>query len=234
MPGTSTQFRVLIASMTVLLGMTGCQTLNDAGQVIGRADLVNELAARMDRAMGLTYSADYQLAGGQNAAIAQAQKPSRSAYSYPGGKVTVTQEAAAECDTSGGQATCTLIPTPIPSNRPSVTVFKEANERGMVTPPVVMNLLTTVALDPAAVIEPSDTTVAGLHATCVQIKELSSGDTAPFEACVTSEGVLGNFKGTIDGKPIEVALTRYREAVDSNAFELPTGAKIIDQRPSKQ
>ncbi|MFG3697402.1 hypothetical protein ACGF5C_05695 [Micromonospora sp. NPDC047620] len=226
MPAASTTLRMLAVSVIASLTVTGCQTLDDAGRAIGRADLVNDMAARLDGALELTYSADYQLPGGQTATIVQAQEPARSAYTWPGGKLTVTPEATARCETAAGRATCTLEAPPAPNAKPSVAVFTEAKQQGLVTPPIVVGLLTAAALDPDAVITQSDTTLAGRHATCVDV-ERSSGD---FVACVTTEGALGSFTGKVDGKPVELALHRYRETVDATAFDLPSGAGVVDRR----
>ncbi|MEV4201737.1 hypothetical protein [Micromonospora globbae] len=228
MPAASTKLRMLAVSVIASLTVTGCQALDDAGRVVGRADLVNDLAARLDRALELTYSADYQLPGGQTASIAQAQDPARSAYSYPGGKLTVTAEATTQCEIAGGRTTCTLTPPPTTASKPSVAVFAEAKRRGMVTPPVVVGMLTAAALDPDAVIGQSDTTVAGHHATCVDVDRAGED----FTACVTTEGVLGSFTGQVDGKAVEVALSRYSETVDGSVFDLPAGAGVVDHRPN--
>ncbi|RKN23646.1 hypothetical protein D7147_00880 [Micromonospora musae] len=226
MPAASTKLRVLAVSVIASLTVTGCQTLDDAGRVVGRADLVNDLAARLDRALELTYSADYQLPGGQSASIAQAQDPARSAYSYPGGKLTVTGEATTQCEATGGRTVCTLAPPPAAGSKPSVAVFAEAKRRGLITPPVVVGMLTAAALEPEAIIKQDDTTVAGHHATCVDVDR--AGD--DFVACVTTDGVLGSFTGQVDGEPVEVTLNRYSETIDSSAFDLPPGAGIVDRR----
>ncbi|KXK61760.1 hypothetical protein AWW66_11725 [Micromonospora rosaria] len=227
MPAATTTLRVLAISVTALLTVTGCQTLDDAGRVLGRSDLVNDVAARMDQAMELTYTAEYRLAGGEAASIAQEQKPARSAYTYPGGKLTVTKEATTECETAEGRPVCTVAAPPT-TGKPTVAVFTEAKRRGLVTPPVVVGLLTAAALEPAAVIEQSDTTLAGHHATCVAVSQVPD----PFSACVTSAGVLGSFSGAVDGTTVELALTRYTTTVDQAAFEVPAGAGVVDRRPA--
>lgn len=233
MPAGSTSLRVLTGALTILLTVAGCQTLDEAGRVIGRADLVNELAARLDRSTELTYSADYRLPGGQSASISQSQDPRRAAYTYPGGKVTVTAEATTTCDTTAKKATCTLTAPPPPSTKPSIAVFTEASRRGLITPPVVIGLLTAAALDPDAVIEHHDTTVAGRHATCVRVAQLSDAAATEFDACITGEGALGSFTGSIDGTNVDVALSRYRDTVEADAFDLPPGAGVIDRRPTE-
>jgi hypothetical protein len=229
MPAVPTVLRVLAASVIASLTVTGCQALEDTGRVIGRGDLVNELASRLDGAHELTYSADYQIPGGRTVSIAQSRDPIRTAYTYPGGKISVSAESLATCRTTG-KPVCTLTVPPTPSNRPSVAVFTEAERQGMVTPPAVVGLLTAAALDPDAVIEQSDTTLAGHPATCVDVR---SAEVSPFTACVTTDGVLGSFTGALDGKPTELALSSIRDSVDNAAFDLPSGAGVVDRRPSQ-
>ncbi|HEX5597457.1 MAG TPA: hypothetical protein VFX61_15775 [Micromonosporaceae bacterium] len=224
--------RVLVGLTVVLLLATGCQTIGNANQVIGRADLVNDLAARLDDSWELTYSAEYQLADGQTAMISQAHRPSRAAYTYPGGKVTVTAEATTECDLTGPRPTCTLTIPPSPRHRPAAAIFTAANTRGMVTPAVVISLLTAAALDTNADIQQSDTTIAGRHATCVKVSEIANAAASSFDACITTEGVLGSFNGVVNGTPANIVLSSYREDVDDSVFELPDDAGLIDQRPT--
>ncbi|MET8906819.1 hypothetical protein [Micromonospora sp. NPDC004551] len=226
MPAASTTLRVLAASAIVSLSVTGCQALDDTGVALGRADLVNDLTARMDRALEQTWAADYQLSGGRTASIAQTKEPLRSSYTWPDGKITVTQEAVTRCANTAGRTACTVSPPVLTAGKPSVIVYGEARKHGLVTPPAVIRLLTDAALDPDADIEQSDTTLAGHHATCVDVTR--AGDR--FSACVTSEGVLGSFTGTLDGKPAEVTLSRYTDTVESAAFDVPAGAGVVDRR----
>lgn len=221
----------LLSVLVVVAFAAGCGTVDDAGQVINRASLVNDLAARLDGSGELTYSADYQLPGGQSATIAQAQEPLRSAYIYPGGKLTVTDDATTACREGGGAMTCTLTAPPTPNNRPAVTLFTEASDQGLVAPTVVINLLTAAALDADAVIEQNDTTIAGRHATCVQVEKVQNAAASAFDACITTEGVLGSFSGVVNGSAVDIAMTRYRDSVDAGAFSPPGGAKIVDNRP---
>ncbi|TDC78093.1 hypothetical protein E1193_21295 [Micromonospora sp. KC606] len=227
MPAVSPTLRVLTVSVIASLSVTGCQGLADTGRVLGRSDLVNDLAARLDGALSETWAADYQLGGGRTASIAQTQEPLRSTYTWPAGKITVTPEAVTQCETAGGRTACTVLPPAVTAGKPSVLLYAEAKKRGLVTPPAVMGLLTDAALDPDAVITQSDTTVAGHHATCVDVRR----STGTFHTCVTSDGVLGSFTGTLDGRSAEVTLSRFSTAVDATAFELPAGAGVVDRRP---
>ncbi|MFC7544862.1 hypothetical protein [Plantactinospora sp. GCM10030261] len=225
--------QALAGAVSATLLVSGCQTLDDAGRVLSRSELVNDLAARLESATQLTYSADYQLADGATGSIAQAQEPRRASYSYPGGKIMMNAEATARCSTANAPATCTLEPPPAPGTRPPLTSVSAASQAGLVTPPVVIALLTDTALDQEAVVEQEDTTVAGRHATCVQVSEAANAAASSFYACVTDDGILGSFRGSLDGKEVDTALTRYRDAVDGTAFDMPEGAGVVDRRTAR-
>jgi hypothetical protein len=223
--------RTAVLAGLALLATTagaGCATVADARQVINRADLVDSLANRLDRTSGRAYLAQYQLAGGQTATIAQAPSPTRSAYTYPGGKVVITTTATAECSGQGSAAQCTLTAPPLSTSGPPAGVLNAATAQGLVYPTVVMGLLTSAALDADAEIDQSDTTIAGQHASCVDARRMA--DTPAFKACITTDGALGSFAGTLRGKPVEVWMVSYSKTVPDSAFDLPADAKITDRR----
>jgi hypothetical protein len=235
MRSVPTPRRLLTGSIVAAVLLTGCQTLDEAGRVIGRADLINELAARLDQSGELTYSADYQLPEGQSASISQSQQPLRAAYVYPGGRLTVTLEATTECVTgTDHEPTCTVDPPPAQTNRPSATLFTRANARGLITPPVVLGLLTAAALDPDTVVEQNDTSVAGRHATCVRVSQVTNASASNFQTCITTEGVIGSFSGVVDGIEVDTAMSSYRDAVESSVFDLPADADVVDRRRDRQ
>ncbi|MFC0526305.1 hypothetical protein [Phytohabitans kaempferiae] len=222
---------ILLALVVVTLGATlpGC---GEAGRVMDRSDLVNELASQLDGSGELTYTADYQLPGGRTATIAQARSPLRAAYVYPDGKLTITDEATTDCRRSGSTMTCTLTAAPTPNNVPAVAAFQDAGQHGLISPTVAISLLTAAALDTDATIEQSGTTIAGRPATCVAVRGVRDARASAFDACITTEGVLGSFSGVVDGSQIEIAMTRYREEADPALFAFPPGAKIVDKRPA--
>lgn len=221
--------RLVLVAVTLGAAVPGC---GEAGEVIDRADLVNELASRLDASGQLTYSADYQLPEGRTATIAQAQSPLRSAYVYPEGKLTVTDEATADCRRAGATTTCTLTAAPAPNNEPAVAAFRDAGAHGLIAPTVVISLLTTASLERAATIEQTGTTIAGRPATCVTVRGVRDAAASAFDACITIDGVLGSFSGVVDGSEVDIAMTRYRDQADPDAFTLPAGAKIVDKRPT--
>jgi hypothetical protein len=218
-----------LASLGLLAG-AGCGAIDETQQVLDRADLVNELASRLARGNELTYTAEYQLASGETATIAQAQLPTRSAYAYPGGKVVINNLATAECRAQRSGMACTLTAPPLSTSGPPAGVLDAATAQGLIHPTLVMGLLTTAALDTDVVIEQSDTTIAGQHATCVDVSQLENAASSAFTACITADGVLGSFRGDLRGRQVEVSLVNYTETVAEELFQLPAGAKITDQR----
>jgi hypothetical protein len=211
----------------------GCGTIGEAQQVIDRARLVNDLAARLDHASQLTYTAEYQLPGGASATIAQAQHPLRTAYTYPNGKLVVTPEATTDCRSEASATTCTLTPPESPSPDPAIALLDTVGSAGVVAPTLVVGLLTAAALDNNAVISQHDTTIAGEHATCVDVSGVDNAAASNFTACITAEGLLGSFKGTVQGVSVEISITRLSDIVGADAFDMPASAKTVDKRPAR-
>lgn len=207
----------------VLLGATGCAGLDEASAAsITRDTLISELATQLAAVSSLTYTATYQLAGGRTATIVQAQKPTRTAYVFPGGRVTVTATDTVRCNDDKNPTICTAAST-TPSADPGITT--------MITPGAVLAMLNTAALDEDAIATQHDTTIAGRHATCLDLRGVDGTPATEFTACVTNEGALGSFTATIDTKRAEVALTTFTDKADDAAFQLPASAKLIDKRP---
>ncbi|MEV6598047.1 hypothetical protein AB0M36_14370 [Actinoplanes sp. NPDC051346] len=223
--------RRLIAALVVLVLTTGCTDLDEtSGQGPSRNGLVVDLAAQLAGAANLTYEATYQLAGGASATIAQGQQPARAAYVYPGGKVLVTADATTECRTSVKPATCTMTAPATPTSPPPPAVFRGADTSGMVTPATVLALLNRAALDADARVAQRDTTIAGRHATCVDLTGVDGAAARDFGTCITNEGVLGSFSGVLHQVRVDVAMTDYADRLSEDLFEMPKSAKLIDRR----
>lgn len=227
---------VLLAP-ALLAGVTGCADLADASQGTTRNDLVTDLAAQLARSSALTYAATYQLAGGATATLVQDQQPARSALVYPGGKVTVTADATTDCHSSARALTCTVTAPPtggaaagLFTGGTAAGPFTGTGRRGMVGPGTVLDLLTAAALDADVTVAQHDTTVAGRHATCVEVGDATDAPAARFQTCITSEGVLGTFTGQLDGGPVDIALTRFDDTIDATVFDPPSTAKVVDRR----
>jgi hypothetical protein len=231
MPPAAASFRVFVASALALVALAGCGDLEQAAASGStRDDLAGDLAAQLGGSGALTYSATYQLAGGGTAAISQAQDPARSAYVYPGGKVIVTADATTRCDGSGKKVTCTMTAPATPANPVPPGVFSGAGKSGLALPDAVLAVLNAASLDAEKTIKQHDTTIAGHHATCLEMSGVDGAASNEFMVCITSEGALGSFTGTLDGTDVDVAMTRYSNEVDAAAFEPPPAATLIDHR----
>lgn len=222
-------FLVIVAGAMLVIG--ACDTLGDAQQGIDRADLISDLSARLERAEDLTYTAEYQLAGGASATVAHARDPRRTAFTHPGGKLVIMPAAITDCrGAAGAGASCTVVPAPSPNAETPVSLLDTVGAHGMITPQVVAGLLTATAVDSDAAVAQSDTTIAGQHATCIRVDGVDNARAPSYQVCVTADGVIGRFSGTVNGSDIEIAMTRYRDTVATDAFEPPPGAPVVDQR----
>lgn len=221
----------LAAAALLLATAAGCSDLDETpAQGLSRTDLVADLASQLAGAAGRTYEATYQLSGGETATIAQTQKPARSAYVYPGGKLLVTADATTECRTAAKPVTCTMTTPATPTSPPPPAVFRGADATGMVTPATVLTLLNRAVLDTDVEVDQHDTTIAGRHATCLDLKGVDGAAARDFGTCITNEGVLGSFSGMLNQTRVEVAMTHYADRVADDVFELPRAAKLIDRR----
>ena len=225
----SSRRRLTAAVLALCAATAGCSDLDDAGQGLTRNDLVADLAAQMTAAADLTYEANYQLSGGQQATVAQTRKPARTVYVYPGGKITVTTDATTECRMAK-TTTCTMTAPATAASPPPAKVFEVAGETGLVTPATVLTLLNAAVLDNDVEVVQHDTTIAGRHATCVQLNKVDDAAARDFSTCITNEGVLGSFNGILNQTRMDVAMTHYSEQVEETMFDLPRAAKLVDHR----
>lgn len=217
------------AALILCVATAGCSELDEPGQGLTRNDLVADLAAQMTAAADLTYEASYQLSGGRKATVAQTRKPARTAYIYPGGKITVTADATTECRTAK-TTTCTMTEPATATSPAPATVFAGAGETGLVTPATVLTLLNAAVLDNDVAVEQHDTTIAGRHATCLRLTGVDDAAARDFNTCITIEGVLGSFNGIVNQTQVDVAMTHYSDQVKEETFDLPQPATLIDRR----
>lgn len=212
-----------VTAGAVLLGAAACTGLDQASAAnITRDDLVSEMAGQLAESSTLSYTATYQLAGGDTARITQSQKPTRTAYAYPGGRLIVTSTATIRCKGAEKAPICTET-TPSPAT--------DARQIGaLITPDAVLAMLNAAALDADLVAAQHDTTIAGHHATCLDLNRVDGTPARKFTVCVTSEGALGSFTASINGRRADVALTAYSDKPDEAAFALPPAAKLTDKR----
>lgn len=232
MHGVPTRLIMVLATAVALLAPAGCGSAE-----ADEPQLLNDLATRLDRAGDLTFTAEYRLDGGAQAVIAQAQEPRRAAYVHPGGKAVFTETELANCREVTGGNRCTLTAPPSPGTEPALDLLAATTvdggpsaspgsaTTGLVSPAAALRLLSAAVLDGATVTR-YESRIAGEEATCVGVHGATG-----FTACVTAEGLLGSFTGTVDGRVVGFELTRYADTADAAAFDLPAGAEIEDRRP---
>ncbi|MBU2668801.1 hypothetical protein KOI35_35350 [Actinoplanes bogorensis] len=212
----------LAAACVALLGLSGCGDIDEASaSPLSRDDLITETADQLAAGANLTYSAKYQVAGGETATVNRAQRPLRSSYVYPGGRLIVTTTVTVKCT---GSTVCD-------SRAADPAAAATLNDGPLISPEAAQAMLATAALDPIVDTKSHDTTIAGRHATCLLLDGVDGTPAKKFDLCVTNEGVLASFTATIDGVRIDQALTAYAEELPSDAFLVPPGAKLVDKSP---
>jgi hypothetical protein len=209
------------AALATLGGVSGC-----AGVSLDRSQLITDIADRLELAESLTFTAGYEVSGGATVTIAQAQDPTRLALDYAGGKVVLATGRVVVC-AKAEQTVCSVNPDSAAAR--GAALRAAATQAGLPAPESVAGLLGAAAADANAVVDRRDTTLVGRHATCVSVSGLATAE--PFDACVTSDGLLASFAGTVEGQELRVTLTSYRDAADADAFDPPAGA-VIEQPPS--
>jgi hypothetical protein len=197
-----------------LLAATACTGLDQASAAgVGPADAVAQIAGQLADSAQLTHTATYRLADGGTARIVQ--DGSRTAYHWLGGSLIVTPSATTRC---AGTVTCTV-------TAPGGPTAELPPSTGLITPEAIEAKLrtATATADPALEITQRDTTIAGRHAACIRL-------TGSFEVCVTGDGTLAAFAGTLDGTKLDITLTGLTATADDD-FRPPAGATVLDRRP---
>ncbi|HEX6681800.1 MAG TPA: hypothetical protein VF062_03355 [Candidatus Limnocylindrales bacterium] len=219
---------VPLAWLLLVSLLTGCQVIDDATAPIDRDRLVEDMTKQLQRGSQVRYQAEYQLAGGQEALVAQQVTPSRTVYEYPGGLLIVGEDEQTTCDVSIAPVKCQ-----ISAKNGQLTAYAEATKKGLVTAPVVNDLLRVTTLQPSSTVKGHDTTIAGLQASCLEVLGLTETITGNFTACVTADGVLASFTGTVEGINVDQALAHLvLRNPDATHFAVPKDADVVDLRQS--
>ncbi|MEV0454583.1 hypothetical protein [Catellatospora methionotrophica] len=221
---------MLAPLLGALLVLTGCQAITDDGVAPDRARLLADMAAQLQRASQRPYHAQYLLADGVRGEISQQAAPARSVYSYPGGRLMVDAEGQTSCVTAVRPARCQIRPLPGPGPA-ALTGYHEVTRHGLVTAPIVTDLLQAAQLQSQAEVEAHDVTLAGQQATCLDVSGLTDAEAGGFTVCVTAAGVLASFTGVVGGVVVDQALTRISASPPAAVFALPEGARVVDHRP---
>jgi hypothetical protein len=234
---TSRTARVLVASLATSLAAAslGCGLIEQAKDLVGTAQVLSDFADRLGKAATLTYTAEYQVTGGEKVTLVQ--QPPNSAFLTSSGRLILTEEFLYLCGEESGVMTCQRSTNEaVDAAAADAGLVSGLTGPGFVTPELALGLIAAAALVPGAKVEQSEKTIAGEASLCATASGLdaaaSPGDeNAPkdFTVCVTEAGILASFSGTtVEGEQAAIELVAYSASVDATAFEPPTGAKIVD------
>jgi hypothetical protein len=229
--------RVLIAALaaTLVVGAMGCGLINKAQQVVGAAKILSDFSQRLENGEKLTYTATYNVEGGDQVTLAQ--QPPNSAYMGKTGRFIFTPTAMYLCDTEDGVLTCQKsTPTGTSVDAGDAGLVAGVAGDAFVSPALALGLIAAAVLVPGAKVSESNKTIAGQSSRCATASNLdaaaSPGDTsAPrdFTVCVTDGGALASFTGTdTSGQKLGMTMASYSTTVDAKSFQPPAGAKIVD------
>lgn len=216
-------------SLVWLLGvalLAGCGVLDGGGATIDRNRLVVDMSKQLGRGAELRYQAEYRLSGGLGAWAGRSVSPSKTAYTYPGGLVVAKEQDVTSCDVAVAPAKCE-----IRAGTGQLVPYLQAARKGLVTAPLLDDLLRQTSLQPGAEVKGHDTTIAGLQASCLEVLGLMDSVSANFTACVGADGVVASFIGVVEGVSVDQALTGLvLKAPGEEAFALPGKANVVDLR----
>jgi hypothetical protein len=206
----------LTAVACILAAVAGCGTAADAGRSFGNGELIKDIATRLSQGDSIAYTADFSLADNTTVEVSHAINPDRTAFKYPGGVVLLLPDRTTSCRGSK----CTDSAPVAPGTDTSASADSTVERTGMIRPETVVTMLNQVALNADAIVADSTRTLAGSNATCISITGVPADEA--LSACVTADGVLGTFDGTVGGAHVNLELVRYRLGADAAAFQVPT------------
>jgi outer membrane lipoprotein-sorting protein len=213
-------FRLLrVAAVLCSFAVLGaCSTAADAGSSFGDSELINDVAARLATAETVSYTATYTLTDNSQISVTHSPDPSTTAFRSRDDMVLLTPDNATSCKIAAKPSTCTATAgSTAETTLPAIDHTIETD--GMIRPETVIAKLTQMSLNADAILYENDRTVAGTGETCVSINGVPQADR--FTACVTTDGLLGAFTGSIDGIAIDVQLVQFTLSTDATAFALP-------------
>jgi hypothetical protein len=214
----------LMTAICLISALGACDAAADASRSFGNGEFVNDVAGQLATAESLAYTAVFSLADNETASIAHRANPTESAYRFPGGVVLLSPTGTMSCKTVKGRQSCARSTTASLGGTVPPALESTIDRGGLVRPETVVRMLTQMSLNADALISEQTRTIAGATATCVTISGVPEPD--GFTACVTSDGLLGAFSGTVTGVSINIELDHYTMSVKTDAFATPPGAKI--------
>ncbi|MGE5829183.1 MAG: hypothetical protein ACM30G_12605 [Micromonosporaceae bacterium] len=237
---TSRISRILIISTAAIVAATGlgCGFISQAKGVLEAAKVLGDFADRLEKHSRLTYTAEYQVTGGEKVTLVQ--QPPNATYLGKSGQLIVTADAYYLCDASTKvchKTPHTATATATGADPAQAGLVAGIAGQGFVTPELALGLVAAAALVPGAKVDQSNKTIAGQKSLCANVTGLEKAASTPgqpdalkdFSVCVTDAGVLASFDGTLaNGRQGGIMLTSYSDRVDAAAFQPPAGYTVTD------
>jgi hypothetical protein len=239
----------------MLAGALGCTFGDQANNLLGAAGVLTDFADRLGKAGALTYSAEYRVTGADDRGtvteqppVTLVQQPPNAAFITESGRFILTREFVYVCDTDKDAVTCNKSPNRATGLRAAdAGLIAGVAGPAFVTPEVALGLIVAAAFMPGAKVSQSERTIAGQESLCAEVTNLHPAGSAPggteapggpeaprdFAVCVTDEGVLASFSGSLrSGQAASVELISFTAEADPAAFAPPDGAKIVEVGPT--
>jgi hypothetical protein len=216
--------------MAVAVLLAGCST-NGMYHFRGRARLVNDLAAQLDHGRARWYTAQYRLADAGRAVLVQQGRPHRVSYTFFSGSDFSGRYARLGTRVVRCTATsCTVTDRP-PADRaqpPDAGAVAAASGGRFVTTEQLLRLVQAAAEQRESTIEVDRRTIGGQRVRCLRI----TGTKEPFTACLTHSGAPALFRGTVDGRHVDLTLTDYRPGLGGHPFAPQPNLPVVDRLAS--
>jgi hypothetical protein len=186
------------------------------------------LAAQLYNTHSVDFTAAYRTADGTEITLTNAHKPDRMAATTRDWRVIIDRATITECHRRGTTMSCTrregggepMWQFDEESTKVASVIGK--SDLGLVLAEDVAPLLWDVNRLPPETVSQRLTMIGSRAATCVTV----TGPAEPFEACVSEDGLLAHFTGTLDGQPVGTTLIGYDPIAYANALRPPKGSVI--------
>jgi hypothetical protein len=231
--------RILIAVLSTVLVVSamGCGLVSKAQSIANAVKILGEMGDRLKAANNLTYTAKYNVDGGDPVTVTQ--QPPNSAIIGTTGRFILTADSTFLCSTEEKVLTCQKSPSVGADavGAQDASLVAGIAGQGFISPELALGLILAASIVPGAQVSQSNKTIAGQNSLCATASNLqaaaSPGDTSDtlsdFTVCVADSGVLTSFSGSdTSGQHKGVTMTLYSATADASSFVPPPGAKIVD------
>ena len=231
--------RAPIAVTAALLGaamLAGCTPPPSGSYLTETAQILTDLVGQMTDGYRLSYTASYTTTAQVDGLTLVRQAPT-VAYLSDMGRFVVTPEKLILCDPDPPAAVCHRAPNTAPGAigaQPEVAALNTIGGPSFISPEQVQTLIAAAAVMPTVQATLRTRVIATQDSRCVDVSGIEPTGPADeralhdFSVCVTNDGVLASFRGTIGSDRRSVELSRLRRTVEPSTLAPPAGADVVD------